>query len=189
MAKKNRRMCCSSFTLLRLRTAEHKLRTGFTLIELLVVVAIMAIMASLLLPALTKAREQAQKAACMNNLRQIGLSLFMYAQDFDGRFPVAYETKKWSCTRGFSLLTGQINLTSNDREGAVYLKNPEIFICPSTVLTASETGLLGSERCSYAYSGSDGRQTGWRGYRDKDNPKLALVADRKGPAQTPGTRI
>ena len=63
-------------------------RHGFTLIELLVVIAIIAILASILFPVFSKAREKARQAGCASNIRQISLAIQMYAEDYDETYPL-----------------------------------------------------------------------------------------------------
>src|SRR5690606_17178593 len=68
---------------------------GFTLIELLVVVSIIAILAAILLPALARAREQANRISCANNLKQMGLVFLMFSNEHDGRFPKGSPNQYW----------------------------------------------------------------------------------------------
>jgi prepilin-type N-terminal cleavage/methylation domain-containing protein/prepilin-type processing-associated H-X9-DG protein len=73
-------------------------RGAFTLIELLVVIAIIAILAAMLLPALSRAKESARKISCMNQLHQLGLSVMMYVDENHGYYPPRTITNRWPAT-------------------------------------------------------------------------------------------
>lgn len=66
----------------------HQKKIGFTLIELLVVIAIIAILAAILFPVFSQAREKARQSVCLTNMRQMGMAVSMYIQDYDERFPM-----------------------------------------------------------------------------------------------------
>src|SRR5215470_7938316 len=77
----------------------HMRRTGFTLIELLVVIAIIAILAAILFPVFAQARSKARAISCLSNMKQLGLGMMMYVQDYDETYPTSWnawgQTSAW----------------------------------------------------------------------------------------------
>jgi len=137
---------------------------------LLVVIAIIAILAAMLLPALARAREQARRGVCISNLKSIGLALHMYSQDYAEMFP--YTASGTTTSTSFSLLTGQFSTGSTVLEGASYIGNGKIFVCPSSADTASNTGYEIAGTCSYAYA---------HGLNQQTNKDTVIVGDRWNP--------
>lgn len=158
---------------------QRKLSRAFTLIELLVVIAIIAILAAILFPVFSRAREAARKTTCTSNLRQIGLAALMYAQDYDETLPwLMQDGRTNDDTTGYSkgMVTGPPNwaVDLNNKRGLFmeaafqpYVKNTGIFVCPTlsgSPVVMDPDGLPRNAFGSYAYA--------YGGVGQKPSPKM-----------------
>ncbi len=116
-------------------------RKAFTLIELLVVIAIIAILAAILFPVFARARENARRASCQSNEKQIGLGVLQYTQDYDERYP--FQAASDNVT--ISTPMGADPALSIPDKLQTYIKSEQIWKCPSGT---------GSGRISYHYNGA-----------------------------------
>jgi prepilin-type N-terminal cleavage/methylation domain-containing protein/prepilin-type processing-associated H-X9-DG protein len=120
-------------------------RVGFTLIELLVVIAIIALLAAILFPVFARARENARKSSCLNNLKQLSVGFMQYTQDYDetlpnlGGYSAAADSGQWIVTPSPVGTACSPNNTSTTiapcrpELGSIYsyVKNTQVYICPS----------------------------------------------------------
>jgi prepilin-type N-terminal cleavage/methylation domain-containing protein/prepilin-type processing-associated H-X9-DG protein len=108
-----------------------KNREAFTLIELLVVIAIIAILAATLFPVFARSRENARRSACQANMKQIGLGIIQYSQDYDEKLPTNLNFQKPNCATAvpdYSISTAGQNWIAAVQP---YVKSWQVFVCPS----------------------------------------------------------
>jgi prepilin-type N-terminal cleavage/methylation domain-containing protein/prepilin-type processing-associated H-X9-DG protein len=105
-------------------------KRAFTLIELLVVIAIIAILASILFPVFARARENARRASCMSNLKQIGLGAMMYVQDYDEKYPMI----GFLAGDTITYPSGAVSSSNWIVRIYPYVKSVQLFNCPSNTL-------------------------------------------------------
>jgi len=120
---------------------------GFTLIELLVTIAIISILAAILFPVFARARENARRTSCLSNLKQIGLGVLMYTQDYDEKYPArlmgtwgdhtTYKTQPDASMPGYVFITYDGATGGSGRWISwmdmvyPYIKSTQLFVCPS----------------------------------------------------------
>ena len=104
-------------------------RAAFTLVELLVVIAIIAVLAAILFPVFARARENARRASCQSNLKQIGLGILQYAQDYDEQMPLS----RSGGPNAEDLICWRVQIYP-------YVKSTQIFACPSNPNNATPAG-------------------------------------------------
>jgi prepilin-type N-terminal cleavage/methylation domain-containing protein/prepilin-type processing-associated H-X9-DG protein len=118
-------------------------KRAFTIVELLVVIAIIAVLVAMLLPALSRAREQAKMVQCLSNLQQIGIATMLYANANRGNLPIAYSNDQptdWPSLLQYHIGTGQTkgNHTWNDPTDTTSpirpLKLSKVFLCPGSLM-------------------------------------------------------
>jgi len=112
-----------------LHTIEKSRAKGFTLIELLVVIAIISILAAILFPVFARARENARRASCMSNLKQMGIATMMYTQDYDERYPQSLFASAQIPPDGISWNDGYWYWPQMLYP---YHKSTRVFYCPSS---------------------------------------------------------